>query len=141
MMEGEKNIIQQIITFCGVGGLNTVLSLAIILLLSEVLHVHYVLANVVGYGAGLMSGFIMHKHITFKAQNSARALPQQFISFLIVFAVGYSVQLGVLMVLVEHLYIINMIAQIMAWLVYVAVSFTGNKYFTFKGTFKEGKHE
>lgn len=130
-------LLRQIITFCGVGGLNTVLSLAIILLLSEMLHVHYVLANIIGYAAGLVSGFVMHRHITFRTQNSTRALHRQFASFLIVFAAGYIAQLGVLVLLVEHMRIPNMPAQIMAWIAYVAISFTGNKYFTFHG----GRHE
>ena len=138
---GAKNILTQIITFCGVGGVNTVLSLLIILLLSEVLHVHYVLANIAGYAAGLVSGFIMHKHITFRAQASTRPVARQFISFLGVFATGYALQLGILMLLVEQMHIPNMPAQIAAWLAYVAISFAGNKYFTFEGTSHGKEHE
>lgn len=126
-------LMRQIITFCGVGGLNTLLSLAIILGLSELLHVHYVLANIIGYAAGLVSGFIMHKRITFKAQTGGSPAARQFITFLIVFAVGYAAQLGALMLLVEKLHIPNIPAQIAAWIVYVAVSFAGHKYFTFHG--------
>ncbi len=126
-------LIRQIITFCGVGGLNTILSLAIILGLSEILHVHYVLANIIGYAAGLMSGFIMHKKITFRAQSGSGASARQFATFLIVFAIGYAVQLVALMLLVEHIHIPNIPAQVMAWGVYVAISFAGHKYFTFHG--------
>ena len=130
-------LMRQIITFCGVGGLNTLLSLAIILGLSELLHVHYVLANIIGYAAGLVSGFIMHKRITFKAQTIGSADARQFITFMVVFAVGYAAQLGVLMLLVEQMHTPNIPAQIMAWVVYVAISFAGHKYFTFHG----GRHE
>ncbi len=130
-------LIRQIITFCGVGGLNTLLSLAIILGLSEILHVHYVLANIIGYAAGLISGFVMHKKITFKAQTRDRAPARQFMTFLIVFAIGYAAQLGVLMLLVEQIHIPNIPAQITSWVVYVAISFAGHKYFTFHG----GRHE
>lgn len=135
-------LIRQIITFCGVGGLNTLLSLAIILGLSEIFHVHYVLANITGYAAGLISGFIMHKKITFKTQTGKTqtghgAAAGQFAIFLSVFAVGYAVQLEALMLLVERIHIPDFAAQIMAWAVYVAVSFAGHKYFTFHG----GRHE
>lgn len=136
-MKGGKDILVQIATFCGVGGLNTALSLLIILVLSEMMGVHYVLANIAGYGAGLLSGFIMHKHITFKSQSSTYSVSRQFISFLFIFALGYGVQLGVLMLLVEQMAVANMPAQMMAWVTYVAISFAGNKYFTFHG----GKHE
>lgn len=137
MIAAAPALIRQVITFCGVGGLNTLLSLAIILALSEILHVHYVLANIAGYAAGLLSGFIMHKKITFKAQTGGSALAQQLAAFIIVFGAGYTVQLGALMLLVERFHAPNIPAQIVAWVVYIALSFAGHKYFTFRG----GKHE
>jgi putative flippase GtrA len=127
------NIIRQFIVFCGVGAVNTALSLLIILFLSEMLHVHYVIANIIGYAAGLTSGFLMHKNITFRTQHSESAFKKQFSSFLIVFGVGYTAQLLLLMMLVEHLHLPNMPSQIIAWGLYVIVSFAGNKYFTFYG--------
>lgn len=128
-----KNITQQFIVFCGVGGINTVLSLLIILVLSEFLDFYYVLANIIGYAAGLISGFIMHKNITFRASHSSKSSQKQFSSFLIVFAVGYVAQLVVLMLLVEQIALPNMPSQIISWCAYVVLSFVGNKYFTFHG--------
>ena len=58
---------------------------------------------------------------------------KQFASFLTVFAVGYIAQLGVLMLLFEQISLPNMHSQILAWCTYVAISFVGNKYFTFHG--------
>lgn len=127
------NLIRQFILFCGVGAVNTALSLLIILIFSEILHVHYVVANIIGYAAGLTSGFIMHKKITFRAQQSDAAFKKQFSSFLIVFGVGYAAQLLFLMLLVENMHLPNMPSQIIAWALYVAISFAGNKYFTFHG--------
>lgn len=127
------NLIRQFIVFCGVGAVNTVLSLLIILILSEWLGVHYVLANIIGYAAGLTSGFIMHKNITFRAQQNDASLKRQFSSFLVVFAAGYIAQLLLLMILVERLHFPNMLSQIIAWGLYVAISFAGNKFFTFHG--------
>lgn len=132
-----KNIIRQFILFCGVGGLNTALSLLIILVLSEFMGLHYILANVIGYAAGLISGFIMHKKITFRSQKSTRSVKNQALIFVIIFMIGYLSQLGLLMILVESIKLPNMPSQIMAWALYVALSFTGNKFFTFDGA----KHE
>lgn len=144
MMVGASNIFVQFITFCGVGGFNTALSLTIILLLSEIFQVHYVLANMVGYGAGLISGFIMHKHFTFRAQQQDQpgTLPaaRQFVRFLSVFAIGYSAQLFVLMALVQTGRMDNMPAQITAWIVYILISFAGNKFFTFAGLRKKNRN-
>ena len=127
----------QFVVFCGVGAVNTGLSLLIILVLSEMLGVHYIVANIIGYAAGLASGFIMHRKITFRAQQTDKTLKKQFSSFLIVFVLGYAAQLLLLMLLVERLHLPNMPSQIIAWGLYVAVSFAGNKFFTFHGD----KHE
>ncbi len=130
-MSNQFILWQQLVTFCGVGVLNTVFSLAIILGLSEYFSVHYVLANIIGYAAGLLLGFTLHKFITFRSQSGTQAARWQFVKFLVVFGVGYLAQLGALMILVEGLGAANIPAQITAWLFYVAVSFTGNKLFTF----------
>lgn len=128
---------QQIILFCGVGTVNTATSLLIILVLSEFLGVHYVLSNIIGYAFGLASGFIMHKTITFRSQLSQKPTARQVLSFLVIFSLGYAAQLGLLLLLVEMIRLPNAFSQIIAWFLYVAVSFTGNKYFTFNGD----KHE
>ncbi len=130
-------IIQQFIVFCGVGAINTALSLLIILVLSEYMGAHYVLANVIGYAFGLASGFFMHKNLTFKSQEQGKPVKAQALSFLIIFAIGYAAQLGLLVLLVEKMHLANMPAQIIAWCLYVGISFTGNKFFTFDGD----KHE
>lgn len=132
-----KSTLQQFILFCGVGAINTGLSLLIILALSEYFGVHYVGANIIGYACGLASGFIMHKNLTFKSQMPSKSTKSQALSFLIIFAVGYAVQLALLVLLVEKIHLDNVPAQIIAWCLYVGISFTGNKYFTFDG----GKHE
>lgn len=132
-----SGLAHQFVVFCGVGALNTALSLLIILVLTELLGVHYILANIIGYAAGLASGFIMHKRITFRAQKTSKTLKKQFSSFLIVFGMGYIAQLLLLLLLVERIHLPNMPSQIIAWGLYVAVSFAGNKYFTFHGD----KHE
>lgn len=133
MTAARPHLIRQVLIFCGVGGLNTLLSLGIILSLSEIFHVHYVLANTVGYAMGLLSGYLLHKKITFKTQDGNAAPLQQFFIFLIVFAIGYTVQLGALMMLVETVHVPNILAQIIAWVVYVSISFAGHKFFTFHG--------
>ncbi|MFN3827267.1 MAG: GtrA family protein [Micavibrio sp.] len=132
-------VIRQFIIFCGIGLINTGLSLAVILLLSEVAGVHYVLANILGYAAGLGAGFIMHKKITFQeqARNAAYRSNIQMVSFLGVFLTGYLLQLGLLMYLVENIGLPNIPSQIAAWGLYVIISFSGNKFLTFRARKKE----
>lgn len=129
-----SSLIRQIVVFCGVGALNTALSLFIILLLSEGLHVHYVIANLIGYGCGLLSGFAMHKNLTFRDQlkDQSTDTQTQMAVFFLVFGIAYGAQLGLLVVLIEKIHLSNMPAQIMAWGFYVALSFVGHKFMTFR---------
>lgn len=130
-MNNALTSLRQLILFCGVGVLNTVFSLLIILGLSEYFQVHYIYANIIGYLAGLILGFTLHKFITFKSHAGAQAAHWQFLKFLAVFGAGYLAQLCALLILVEILFIGNITAQIAAWVFYVAISFLGNKLFTF----------
>ena len=132
-----KDTIQQLTLFCGVGAINTGISLLIILLLSGFLSVHYVVANIIGYAFGIASGFIMHKKMTFKSQTPDKSVKAQLLLFMTIFAIGYIAQLGLLVLLVEKIHLDNVPSQIIAWCFYVGVSFTGHKFFTFDG----GKHE
>lgn len=123
--------LRQFVIYCLVGSLNTVAGLAVVLGLSEILHVHYVLANIAGYAVGLSIAFVMHRKLTFPGAEKEAAAIRQIGPFLGVFAVGYVVQLVALVVLHKS-GISNLCSQILACGVYVIVSFIGNKYLTFR---------
>ena len=124
--------IRQFFTFCVVGGVNTVFSLAVIIGLSVWGGLHYTLANVLGYAAGLAVGFILHKTITFRGDAAAQKIHKQFSKFLGVFFVSYAVQFLVLIALVQFGGIWDVLAQILAWSVFVIISFAGNRFVTFR---------
>lgn len=128
------SLIRQIVVFCGVGAFNTALSLLVILLLSEGLNLHYVIANIIGYGCGLISGFSMHKNLTFRDQiiNKPADVQTQMAVFLLVFGIAYAAQLGLLVILVENMHLANMPSQVLAWVFYVGASFIGHKFMTFR---------
>ncbi len=131
-----KDLIRQFILFCGVGAINTIIGLAIILLLSEVFHVHYILANISGYGVGLTIGFFLHKNITFKGTSNRARSRAEFLSFAGIFAVAYLVQLGVLILMVQWLGIPQMAAQILAIGIYTVLNYLGNRMITFRSSMK-----
>jgi putative flippase GtrA len=130
-----KTLMRQFITFCGVGAINTALSLVIILSLSELAGVHHVVANIIGYAVGLIAGFFLHRGITFaKTAREGSGLPHQAKSFLIVFGVGYVAQLLLLLLLVDGMGWNDALSQILAVGLYTILSFIGNRQFTFKAT-------
>ena len=124
-------LLRQLIVFCGVGVINTVFSLLIIFALSAGLGAHYVVANIIGYGCGLVLGFLMHRTFTFREARYHLKIHGQISRFLIVFAVSYGCQFAFLIFLVEFLAVPDLPSQVIAWLLYVPISFLGNKYFAF----------
>lgn len=125
-----KDFFSRFIVFCGVGGINTIVSLTIILGLSELAGVHYVPANVAGYAAGVVLGFFLHKHITFRA-GQRKGVSRQFLFFLLVFLCAYIIQLCGLIVFVRLFGIYPALAQILSWVIFIVINYTGNKLITF----------
>lgn len=123
---------RQFILFCGVGVVNTVLSLLVILTLSELLGVNYVIANMVGYALGLLVGFFMHRGITFASTSKNGAISRQARHFLIIFGIAYIVQLLFLILLVDFMGWNNVLSQILACALYTVINFIGNRHLTFK---------
>lgn len=125
-------LIRQVFIFGGVGVFNTLSCLLIIFILSSLLHVHYIVANICGYGLTMAMGFYLHKTLTFRSKNHKHALPRQISAFLATSAIAYILQLGSLILLIEIMHIPHMIAQVVSMGLYIAISFIGNKFFTFQ---------
>lgn len=123
--------LRQFAVYCLVGSVNTVIGFAVIIGLSELLHVNSVIANIAGYGVGLAIAFPLHRKITFPGADKAATATRQIGPFLLIFAISYACNLGVLVVLLKS-GLANFFSQAIAVGVYVVVSFTGNKYLTFK---------
>ncbi len=126
-------MVRQFAVFLSVGLINTIAALAVILTLSEILGVHYVVANAVGYAFGLALGFVLHRNVTFKNQSDTQKQRSELIKFLVVFAVAYMIQLAALIVLVRGLGLPDQYAQVIAIGIYAVVNFIGNRVFTFRG--------
>lgn len=135
------DILRQFIVFCGVGSINTIIGLAVILSLSEGFGVHYILANVIGYGTGLMIGFILHRSITFRSQSDSMRTRSEFLKFVSVFAFAYSIQLYGLVYMVQTIGIVEWLAQILAIGIYTIINYLGNRVVTFRGRDPEDEEE
>lgn len=130
-------MIRQFAVFITVGLVNTIATLALILFLSEILHVHYIIANAIGYACGLLLGFTLHRKITFKHQSDPDKERAEMLKFLVVFGVAYMIQLVGLIVLVKSMGLADQYAQVVAIGIYAVVSFAGNRVFTFRKDVKD----
>lgn len=130
-------MIRQFGVFLTVGLVNTIAALAVILFLSEIMHLHYVLANAIGYALGLALGFALHRNITFKNQSDPEKRHTEMLKFLVVFGVAYMIQLAGLVILVRVLGMPDAFAQVIAIGIYAVVNFAGNRAFTFRKDTKD----
>lgn len=137
MNKSNFKIVEQFLRFISVGAFNTVASLIVILALSELFHVWYPIANALGYAFGLGLGFILHRNITFKQDAGAGETKTQFIKFILVFLVSYTLQLIALIFMVQILEIHEVFAQIAAVGFYSVINFWGNRKITFTPRLKE----
>lgn len=126
----DKKTLWQLIRFGIVGVINTLITLAVIYLLQEVLDVKYTIANLAGYVAGVINSFFWSKLWVFKKLNSN--FIREAVLFLISFGVCYGIQFVSLLVLVELLHIPDLWAQLLGMVVYTLCNFIMNRCITFK---------
>ncbi|HCC52655.1 MAG TPA: GtrA family protein [Porphyromonadaceae bacterium] len=141
------DMIKQAAKYGVVGAGNTILSLVIIWVMTKKLGCTEAFSNFTGYFIGLINSFFLNRKWTF---NSTGNVFGSAVKFFLVFAVCYLLQLGVLLLLnrycpqnpplyslfepmlkifkIDTLFYI----QLLSMVVYTAVNFLINKYYTFK---------
>lgn len=134
MIAKLQKLAQQFIVFCGVGVINTGVSLFVILALQQWFGFNYIFSNFCGYAVGLFLGFTLHFKVTFKAkrQSGNKKVWAYLKSFSAIFFIAYLIQLLLLYVLVKVIVIDEVLAQVIAVGSYTVISFAGNRFWTFK---------
>ena len=126
------HIFRQFFVFCGIGVVNTVLCLGMIVLLTLIFHMHHALANIFGYAFALSIGFTLHSLITFSEVPDQYSWPLRFRRFTIVFLAAYTLQFAGLLLMVDFLQWPALAAQILACGIYTVFSYLGSKFYTFQ---------
>ena len=115
--------------FLLVGILNAVIGLGIIYSTYNLLGLNYKLANVLGYGCGIVNSFIWNRRWTFRSKKNPKP---QILLFFLMFGVSYGLNLGATVICVEVIGIPPNIAQLVGIFFYTISNFFGNKYVTFR---------
>jgi putative flippase GtrA len=141
------DVIRQAVKYVIVGAGNTILSLAVIWMMTKKAGCTEALSNFTGYVIGLINGFFLNRKWTF---NSTGNVFGSAVKFLLVFAVCYLLQFSILLLLNRYcpqnppLYLLLkpvwkvlkidalFYIQILSMMVYTAANFLINKYYTFK---------
>jgi putative flippase GtrA len=116
------------VRFALVGVVNTLASLSVVYLLMWVFHAHEIVANVVGYAAGLCISYLLNARWTFEFRGSlGRALPR----FALTVAAAYAANLVTVCVALYALHTSGYVAQAAGVIPYAVVSYFGSKLFVF----------
>ncbi|NML30332.1 GtrA family protein [Paraburkholderia antibiotica] len=118
--------LQQFIKYLLVGGVNTIISAAIIFVV-QAAGARPVVANIVGYAIGIALSFALNSKVTFRTAVTRYSA----IRFLIVMLISYLANL-VTMLAVLHVTHAPYFAQLSGIPVYVIVGFLGNKYWAMR---------
>lgn len=118
----------QFIKFSLVGVLNTVIYMLIYFILLKV-QVNYLIANIIGYIAGMINGYFWNVVWVFKKYDS---LKSSFIKFTIVNCFTLLLSEGFLYIFVEKFYFDKYFSQILTISIVVFINFIANKKWSFK---------
>lgn len=117
-----------LLKFLAVGVLNTLLSIVIIFALKYFYSFSDVIANFIGYVAGLICSFILNKKWTF---NHTGQLTPTAIKFVLVFIVAYVANIFVVLILIQS-GANSYFSHLLAMPIYTIILYLGSKFFVFK---------
>ncbi len=131
-MEQLKKLAAQAVKFGLVGVVNTLVDMGVyaLLMLVPLFRRYYVVAQVLGYCAGVTNSLVMNKRWTF-AQREPMS-KKQLAFFLLINLAALLVSTGVLVLTQERLGLGRFVGKAIAVVCSLGVNFTGNKLFVFK---------
>ncbi len=127
-MNSTKNQIKEVILFCVVGCLNTLIHLGIYAIL-VVLHTHFLLANIIGYLFGLTNSYILNKVLVFKQNKRSLAY---MVKFTLVNILTLFINSILLYILVKKMHFHIIYSQLAVTVITFFINYLGSKLWAFK---------
>lgn len=124
----ERLLSHTFVKFCLIGIINGVVGFSIILVLMFIFNVNYIISNIIGYGAGLSTSFILNKYVNFK---SVGAFKIEFPVFILSFFIAYSTNIILLYTIVDILQKSKLIGLIIGSSVYTALFYFSSRFLVF----------
>lgn len=116
--------------FAIVGFMNTSIDLIIYLLLHTVFGMHYLLANLIAFLFGATNSYVFNRRWTFR--STADDWRREMIKFFIVLAIGFSLNEGLLYVLVDRFGFGSTFAKLPVIAIVLIWNFGANRLWTFR---------
>ena len=117
----------QFLKFGAVGVTNSIITFVVYSFL-VFLGSNYLVANVIGYGAGVINSYIWNSKFVFKRQQS-KVL---FTKFIIVNIITLGINTMTIFILIDKLYYGKYVSQLLTIFISMIINYTLNKFWTFK---------
>ena len=121
-------ILQQLISFAGIGVVGTAGHYATLFFLVQFMHFPPVIATTIGFVVGAIINYVLNYHITF---NSSKLHRETLTKFLVVAAAGAMANTLIMMLGIELFDLHYFIIQLFATGVVLLFNFLANRYWTF----------
>lgn len=143
LYEKNKTFIMEVIHFCIVGVINTLMGLIIIEVLYNLIHFNYWASSGISYFIGGVFSYFANAKVTFKVEEKDRDkwLPVRFaVNIIICYLIAYGVAKPLVRYVLssQPVVVVENIAIIVGMVLFTAMNFFGQKFFVFKKIGKEG---
>ncbi|MEG2322057.1 MAG: GtrA family protein [Bacilli bacterium] len=124
---------EEIINYLIVGFLTTLISMVTYYLFSKVIHINYLIANILSWIFAVLFAFVANKFLVFKSKNKdfKKVLKEAF-DFFIARILSLIIDLFLMWLLVSIIKIDDMIAKLIVQFVIIVLNYIFSKLFIFK---------
>ena len=133
----NKDFIMEVIHFGIVGVLNTLMGLAIMEILYNLIHMNYYLSSGISYFIGSVFSYHANGKLTFKVENKDKWLPWRFaVNIIVCYLVAYGIARPLVryMLAAQPVVIVDNVAMVLGMGIFVVLNFFGQKLFVFRKT-------
>ncbi len=123
----ENKLIRQILRFGVVGGLAFLIDYGIFTILSQFLHVHYLVASIISFSISVIFNYILSIKWVFDVTKKQDA--KDFALFIILSVIGLGINSLIMYISVDLMHIHELIAKIIATAIVMVYNFISRKIF------------
>lgn len=120
---------RQLVVYCIIGCSGATLDFVVYALLSNVVNLHYQIANFVSVSFGIVNNFFWNCYFNFKTKDR---VVKRLISFYAVGMFGWALSAGSLWLLIEVLKLNHLVGKLCTIAFVTVVQFCLNKFYTFR---------
>lgn len=116
----------QFFRYIFVGGFAAVVNIGLLFILTNFLHIHYLVSNAIGFIGGLATNYILSKKLIFKVEKSFNKIAE-FVIYAIIGVVGLGLDTLFMHLFTETIGLYYMLSKIISTALVFIWNFTGRK--------------